>query len=687
MIFSRRLIVGGVLASASALCAAGTGEFCTLPNAQGVQTTYECAVKFTSQSTWLSSFKTWLNTNKTSGAMACFAPGTFTVPNTLSTNTNLSTDTNRMVLRGVTGLRMCAPQGGAVIEHKTVNADSSPLTTATNMPTLQISTSSNVAVKGITFKNTSVYATSATDPITRAAWAEKSTTLQFADAQFSGPGRGVVTATDSSVNLSSTTVSCGYHCLTGDRGTGATKPSFVVSGSQINVNRSAVPTDENTALWSHYTNFDIGNTTFDFATGQGFVAGFASTVDWVNLSNIAVTGTNPQGRLRMFGWIPTHPNYSNLQVSYTGTPPVGRAYFCIPGATNLACDTGHENAGAQGALFRSRPDATSPFVTAALPPAKVKQLLLLNSDGVGLSWSKQTLMKNAATLSPRGSQAAGSWGGWLDLGNTAVTGSFTAPGQQQVLLFNSNTQGGAFSVRSISGSGTSSQMPASLYIPWTPALVGYWGGWHDADDQLFAGDFFGTGTSQLLFFNRDFRGGGGAFHFAKVNGTTAQVESLAAIQWDAAVTGSFADWLYPGNKVVTGDFMGTGRSQIMIINTVNAPGLQYYFTYSLRQYDVPTNSFVTYVDGAGATAEFIGPSVAMWKQVNNKLVVGDFLGTGRDQLMFLNPTGTGTALSIWSYDKSTAHWTEVYTMNWAAGEITSANLGGLLDPADWPVGY
>jgi hypothetical protein len=685
MIFSRRWIVGVTLLGTAAVCAAGTGEFCTLPNAQGLQTSYECAVKFTPQSTWLSGFKTWLTANKTTGAMACFAPGTFTVANTLSTNTNLSSDTNRMVLRGVTGLRMCAPAGGVLVEHKTVNANGSPLTTATNMPTLQISSSSDVVIKGMTFKNTSVYATSATSPVTRATWAEKSTNLQFVDSQFSGPGRGVVTATDSTVNLVTTTVNCGYHCLTGDRGTGATKPVFTVSNSQVNLNRATNSSDENTALWTHYTNFNIADTSFSLTTGQGFISGTASTVDWANLSNITIAGTTPQGSSRMFGWIPTHPNYSNLQISYTGQPPLSRAYFCIPGATNTACDTGHENAGAQGAIFRTRLDATSPFVTTALPPARVKQLLTLNSDGVGLSWAKQTLMKNAATLSFRGSEAAGSWGGWLDLGDTAVTGSFTAPGLQQVLFFNSTTQGGAFSVRSISGSGASSQMTASLNIPWTPALAGFLGGWHDANDQLLAGDFFGLGTTQLLFFNRDYQQLGGAFYFAKINAVTAQLDSLAGMPWEPALTGSLADWLYPGNKVVAGDFIGTGRSQIMFINTVNAPSLQYYYATSLRQYDVATNSFVTY-DETG-WYKVSGPSAAMWNAVNNKLVVGDFLGLGRDQLMFLNPAGTGVALSIWSYDKQWALWSEVYTMNWAAGEITSANFGGFLDTADWPVGY
>jgi hypothetical protein len=679
MISSRRLILGGLLAIASAVCAAGTGEFCTLPNAQGIQTSYECAVKFTAQSTWLGSFKTWLNTNKTTGAMACFAPGTFTVPDTPSTNTNLSSDANRMVLRGVSGLRLCAPAGGATVEHKTVNASGSPLAASVFMPTLQVSTSSNVAIKGMTFKNSSVYATAVTSPVTRAVWADKSTVVQFVDSQFISPGKGTVTATDSTLTLSGATIGCAFHCLAGERSTGATKPTFTVANSQINLNRVSDPNDENTALWTSFSDFFISDTSFNFTTGQGLVAGVASTVDWVNLSNIAITGTTPQGRLKMFGWIPTAPPYSNVQVSYTGIPPVGRAYFCVVEANNPACETGHENASKQGALFRSRPDLASPFVVAPPPPAKVKQILTLNQDGVGLSWMRQTLRKNAATLSFLGSQAAGPWNGWLDVGDTALTGSFTAPGLQQVLLFNSDPQGGALSVRTISGTGTTSQMTTNLTIPWTSALVGYLGGWHDANDQLLAGDFMGLGRSQLLFFNKD--PAGNTYFVATIDSATGQLQGQAWIPWTPELQTELNGYIDPEDKQVAGDFMGTGRAQLLFINTVGWA----QWAAVLRQYDANTNSFVG-LDFVTPN-KIYGPNASMWNDTSTKILVGDFLGMGKDQLMLINPSGTGVALTIWHYDNPSAVFYQVYTMNWAAGEITATNFGGFLDAGDWQLGF
>jgi hypothetical protein len=683
----QRLALGCAFVSSlsfSALSVAGTGEFCTLPNAQGVQTSYQCDVKFTAQSAWLGQFNSWLAANKTSGKMACFAPGNYPLAPVLAAQANVDDDSTRFVLRGVIGTRLCAPTGGAVFESKVVNADGSPLTTYAYAPTLQISGASNVAMKGLTLNNSSVYSPSFDHHVTRALWVQNATGIRLVDSQINVPGKQGVVSTGSAVYLTGTTLNCAYFCLAGDRPSGVAKATFTVANSQFSVNRPNVPNDDHTALWTDFSDFFISDTNFNFTTGQGFVSGNASTVDWVNLSNISITGTTPQGRLRMFGWIPTHPNYNNVQVSYTGVPPISRAYLCTVGADNPGCDTGHENAGNKGMVFRTRANASSAFLLAPLPPTRVSQMLFLNGDnaGVELMWVRQTLQKNGATLSNRGIQAPPvpgvAWGGWLDAGDVAVTGSFTAPGLQQVVFFNSDVQGGAFSIRSISGPTSNAQMNAEFNIDWTPALAAGLGGWHDANDKLLAGDFLGLGRSQLMFFNAD--GAGGAFSIRTIEAATAQLVTQAEVPWTPALSTSLVGWVDAGDKLVAGDFAGLGRAQLLFINTTG--GTQ--GAASLRKFDAASNSFQ--IIKTVPWNKIIG-TTAMWTTTANKTLVGDFLGLNKDQLLIINPNGTGVALSFWSYDATAGSFNEVYKMNWAPDEITNANVAGFVDGNDWQVGF
>jgi hypothetical protein len=676
----QRFALGCAWAGLNAAAVAGTGEFCTLPNAQGVQTTYECAVKFSAQSTWLSSFKTWLNSNKTSGAMACFAPGTYTVPSTLLSNVNYSNDANRLVLRGVSGLRLCAPAGAAVVEHKTVNADGSPLANYAYMPTLQIVASSNVAIKGMSFKNTSVYAAAFLHHVTRAVWADNSSNLRFVDTQFSGLGKQVLHGKDSVVNLTASSVNCAYFCISGERGTGATKPSFTVANSQFNINRLDDTADDHTALWTDYSDFFIADSSFNYTTGQGLVSGQASTVDWVNLSNISVSGATAQGRPKMFGWIATHPNYHNLQISYTGTPPVSRAYYCVVATDNPGCDTGHENAGALGAVFRSRPNTSSAFVVAPLPPSKTKSLLLLNGSGADALWSQNRILRNGAALTVPVLQdwqgMAAALGGWLDAGDQVLTGDFLVPGQARVLFFNSEALGGAISVRALGGSGASGTMSTDTWIDWTPALATTLGGWHDANDKLLAGDFTGLGRAHLLFMNVD--GAGGAFYMAAIDAANSQLQGLAVVPWSAALSSSLVGWMDAGDKLVAGDFSAAGRAQLLFLNADGgAQGAA-----SLRQYDAASNAFQ--IVATVPWHKIIG-NTQIWTQASAKVLSGDFLGLNKDQLVFVNPTGSGVALSFWSFDGASGNFTEIYKMNYGAGEITSLN--GYVESNDWQLGF
>jgi hypothetical protein len=683
----RRIALGCTFVGAafSIPLTANAVQSCSIPNAAGTAVSYTCAVTYTPTTpNWLTSFKTWMAANQTSGAMACFGPGTYVLPSTLVT-ADRNTDANRMVLRNVQNMKLCAPTGGAIFEHKSVNAAGTPLTAEVAFPSFHIATSSGVSIKGMEFRNKTDYAVGTTaQQVTWTVLAETSSDTRFFNSKMSGLGKGVVTAMDSSVTLSGSTLSCAYFCAAGDRKNGPSKPTFKISNSQFTINHTKDATDEHAAVWLHNTDFDISDSTFNFVTGQGFVAGQGTPADWVNLNNVTISGTTPQGRLKMFGWIAISPNYWNLQINYTGAQPYtqfGRAYYCI-GFQNAPCESGYESAGNTGSLFKYRANATSSFVTAALPPAKTKKILFLNAGGQDSVWAQTVIVQNRPSLSTPVLQQWSTVGtaltGWLDAGDTVLTGDFLVAGQQRVLNFNTQTQDGAIFVRALGGTGSGGTMTGEASINWTPALASSLAGWHDANDKLLAGDFTGLGRSQLLFMNVD--GAGGAFFMAAVDGANSQLQTLAIIPWSASLSTSLAGWMDATDKLVAGDFTGTGRSQLLFLNTDG--GTQ--GAASLRQYDAASNSFQ--IVNTVPWNKLVG-NTALWTTASTKTLTGDFLGLNKDQLMFINPTGTGTAISIWAFDSATGVFSEIHKMNWSTSEIAPSNLAGFLDSNDWQLGF
>ena len=688
--FSCALGITGASFSAASL--AGTGEFCSIPNAQGTPVSYECNVKFLPTSAnWLTGFKTWMTTNQTTGAMACFGPGTYALPNTSAAASDTGVDTNRMVLRNVQNMKLCAPTGGAIFEHQSVNATATPLTATVYWPTLHIATSSAVSIKGMEFRNKTDYAASTLHQVTRSVWADRSADSRFFDSKASGLGKQVVIASDASVSLTGTVVSCAYFCAAGDRQNGPIKPAFKIVNSQFTLNHSKDPLDEHTAIWMDNTDFTVSNSSFNFITGQGFVSGTGTTVDWVNLSNITITGNTPQGRPKMFGWIGMNPNYTNLQINYTSTTPYtqfGRAYYCNA-YLNPACESGFETAGNAGSVLRHRPNASAAYVTAALPPTRTKKILLVNGAGTDTAWAQAFIGQNKPyllfPLAQQWSAIGTGLGGWLDAGDQTLTGDFLAAGQPRALFFNTDTLGGAISVRALGGTGNAGTITTEAWIDWTPALAASLGGWHDANDKLLAGDFTGWGRAQLLFMNVD--GAGGAFYMAAVDGVNSQLQSLAVVPWSAALSTSLAGWMDASDKLVAGNFTGdlTGglpggnRAQLLFLNT--SGGAQ--GAASMRQYDTATNSFL--VVNTVPWNKVVGTNSAIWQQASAKTLAGDFLGLNKDQLMFINPSGSGVAISIWAFDAVSGKFNEVHAMNYAPGEI--ANFNGFVDSGDWQLGF
>jgi hypothetical protein len=687
----RRTALGLTLVSAwlSAPTAAYAQQTCSIPNAQGTAVSYTCSASYTPATpNWLASFKTWVAANATTGAMACFAPGTYTLPSTPETAVR-TVDTDRMVLRNVQNMKLCAPSGGAIFEHQSVNSSGTPLTTTVEMPSFHIASSSNVSVKGMEFRNLTQYAGvgNPSNRHTQAFLAEDAINTRFFDSKFSGLGKSTVVAAGSStLSLSNATVNCAYFCLAALQLSSTVKRSFTVSNSQFTLNDTLNAIDDHAAIYTESADFTISGSTFNYITGQGFVAGIGSTTDQINLSNVSITGTNAQGRSRMAGWVALNPNYSNLHINYTGSTPYtqyGRAYYCVT-FSNPACETGFEKTEAYGSWFKTRPNASSSYTTVPLPPARTDRLLIVNGGGQDTLWIQGAIVLNSAVMQYPVAQQwstlpAAALGGFLDPGDRMVAGDFLAPGQQRVLFFNAEPLGGAISVRQLGGTGANGTLTTELFMDWTPAMAANLGGWIDASDRLLAGDFWGLGRSQLLFMNVD--GAGGAFYLAAVDGVNNQLQSLAVVPWSAALSTSLAGWMDAGDKLVAGDFTGSGRAQLLFINTTGgSPGAA-----SLRQFDNTTNAFQ--VISTVAWNKVVGTNTAIWQQASAKVLSGDFLGLNRDQLMFMNPSNTGVALSIWAFDSATGRFNEVYKFNYGASEVPVGSFNGSFEANDGQFGF
>ena len=149
--------------------------------------------------------------------------------------------------------------------------------------------------------------------------------------------------------------------------------------------------------------------------------------------------------------------------------------------------------------------------------------------------------------------------------------------------------------------------------------------------------------------------------------------------WALSGSASLAGWMDASDKLVAGDFTGSGWAQLLFLNTDG--GSQ--GAASLRQDDAASNSFAI-VETVPWT-KVVGVDAAIWKLASAKTVSGGFLGLNKDQLMFINPSGAGVAISIWAYESASGKFTEVHKMNYGPDEIPTLN--SLLDANDWQLGF
>ena len=148
-------------------------------------------------------------------------------------------------------------------------------------------------------------------------------------------------------------------------------------------------------------------------------------------------------------------------------------------------------------------------------------------------------------------------------------------------------------------------------------------GWDDADDFALAGDFMNLGYDQVLLINREVPKGTANPSVSDVmivdyHGSTPVVRYRETGSWNYIATNAL---LETGDVALAGDFRGLGHDQLMLINE-GSPGQGGIWILDFS----PGSQTLLYVRSYFDT----------WKDQADRRYVGDFMGLGYDQVMFLN---------------------------------------------------
>jgi hypothetical protein len=207
-----------------------------------------------------------------------------------------------------------------------------------------------------------------------------------------------------------------------------------------------------------------------------------------------------------------------------------------------------------------------------------------------------------------------------------VAGDFKDLGRDQVLLINADQRAGdprvilrSFHTMAALGS----PPPAPLYTEaWGATAL--WDEWDDEEDLAFAADFLGAGYDQLLLVNRPWN------EVAVPEAPRMRLVDLRGAAPVVVLDQTYAQ--FPGSDyeqrddvLVVGDFRGTSRAQLLLMN-----GDPQRTGESIAIYAYPFTT-PSYSRGFAQTTNMIG-----YRDAADAHLAGDFRSLGRDQLMLFD---------------------------------------------------
>jgi beta-glucanase (GH16 family) len=230
-----------------------------------------------------------------------------------------------------------------------------------------------------------------------------------------------------------------------------------------------------------------------------------------------------------------------------------------------------------------------------------------------------------------------------------VTGDFDGGDRDELLAINAN------------GYHTTMRFGANDWQYVEGASDGKIGSWNTGSaDWYVSGDFDGDNRSELLAVNPNgwhhtMKFDGGSWHFAE-GGGNHKIDL-----WNIG----------PGDRYVTGDFDGNGKSELLAVNP-----------NGWHQVMKLTANAWHYAEGAG------NGKIASWNIAANDIyVTGDFDGGGKDELLAINPNGWHHTMKFtgagWQFvegggDGKIASWTIGSGDRFVAGRFGGSNRDRLL---------
>lgn len=244
---------------------------------------------------------------------------------------------------------------------------------------------------------------------------------------------------------------------------------------------------------------------------------------------------------------------------------------------------------------------------------------------------------------------------WLTANHSLLSGDFMSLGYDQVLYI----AGGKIIIEDFS----QGNAPAIIRYSEAPARNSAFGKLVDAGDEMLAGDFLGLGNSQVLFVDRKTSGGMLAIaDFSK--GKAPEIMQFSEIEGNSTLLGLM---LGEEDKRFSGDFMGLGYSQLMMINcnyTKTGEPMIIITDFGKEK----RSASVRYQGNWGDSPLFGG-----WLDANDTQIVGDFMGLMHSQVLLVNHDHKGGKIMI--VDFSRGKGTFKYWENWNNGTLFEGCLG------------
>ena len=188
----------------------------------------------------------------------------------------------------------------------------------------------------------------------------------------------------------------------------------------------------------------------------------------------------------------------------------------------------------------------------------------------------------------------------------------------------------------------------------------------DPEDAQLVGDFLALGHSQVLFMDRssnekqlmlaDF-----------TKNKTAQFTEIPLTGDSARI----ARWLDKDDLQFAGDFMGLGYSQVLFVNrnhTKDEKEKLILLDFSNRK----STSSIKYLENWKESSLLSG-----WLDANDTQLVGDFMGLGHSQVLFVNHAKRGGKIAIVDFSKSKGKppALAVYIDRWNSSDLFEGWLG------------